>query len=297
MFTATTFYRICITLLGAISVRGDCLITPDENGLVVIPEGTDTIPADAFSDCAALKRVIIPASVENIGDAAFYNAGNLNRVFIKKGSILEGIGVDAFENCVSLTRINFPVSLKQIGYQAFRGSGLNKFIFKKGSQIEVIEDYVCKDCKELKVVILPASVKEIGVGAFSHGSFSISGLKKVIFKKGSELETISKDAFRGSGKLKTVILPPSVKEIMDSAFAYSGLKKIKFMKGSKLTTIGERAFYSNGSFKTINIPLGVDIKRSAFDYTGCPEEYFTPGATIVNCCVNCIVETKGLRGN
>ena len=35
------------------------------------------------------------------------------------------------------------------------------------------------------MVILPASVKEIGLGVYSSSS-----LKKVIFKKGSELETI-----------------------------------------------------------------------------------------------------------
>ena len=45
MFTATTFYRICIALVGAVSVRGECWITPNENGRVVIPEDTLTIPA------------------------------------------------------------------------------------------------------------------------------------------------------------------------------------------------------------------------------------------------------------
>ena len=52
MFTATTFYRICIALVGAVSVRGECWMTPDEKGRVVIPKGTETIPI--FSTLAGI---------------------------------------------------------------------------------------------------------------------------------------------------------------------------------------------------------------------------------------------------
>jgi len=118
-FPATTFYRICIALVGAVSVRGDCLFTPDENGRVVIPKGTKSIPEEAFQDCAALKKIDIPASVENIEDFAFDFAVNLKKVFFHKGSNLEGIGDYSFHACYNLKRINFPSTLKKIGQERF----------------------------------------------------------------------------------------------------------------------------------------------------------------------------------
>jgi len=138
MFTATTFYRICITFVGVISVRGKCWITPDEKGLVVIPDGTETIPARAFRACGALKKVNIPASVKNIGSQAFFEAGNLKRVFFQNRSRLENIGNYAFGGTSSLKVITFPANLKVIDSYAFSGSGLEEIIFEEGSHIEVI---------------------------------------------------------------------------------------------------------------------------------------------------------------
>jgi len=91
MFTATTFYRICIGLVGAVSVRGDCLIEPDKDGSVVIPDGTETIALGLFQYCDALKKIVIPASVKNIGAFAFHSAVNLKKVVFRKGSNLEEI--------------------------------------------------------------------------------------------------------------------------------------------------------------------------------------------------------------
>jgi len=231
MFTATTFYRICITLVGAVSVRGKCWKKPDENGRVVIPKGTKTIPEQAFRECAALKLVKIPASVENIGDGAFYDAVNLKRVIFKKGSSLKGIGQYAFFSSSltsSLKRINFPASLQEIGAEAFSYSVLEKIIFKKGTRVEVIGDYVFTSCKKLKMVILPPSVKEIGKGAFAY-----SGLEKFKFKKGSKLETIGESAFSGSKNLKTIHIPRGV-VIEEQAFYDTGCSEDIFTPGAKI---------------------------------------------------------------
>jgi len=229
MFTATTFYRICIALVGAVSVRGDkCWIAPDENGRVVIPKGTKSIPEEAFIKCDALKKIKIPASVENIESYAFYKAVNLKKVIFQKGSRLKGIGDYSFEYCFNLKWINFPASLKQIGRYAFAASGLEKFIFKKGTRVEVIGDYVCYECRVLKMVILSANVKEIGINSFAYSS-----LEKVIFRKGTELETIGYDAFRGNENLKTITIPVGV-EIEERAFEDTGCSEDIFTPGAKI---------------------------------------------------------------
>merc|ERR1711957_725347 len=142
---------------------------------------------------------------------------------------------------------------------------LKKVFFQKGSNLEGIGDY----------------------------AFFYTSLKKLIFKKGSRIEVIGNYAFAECEELKKVILPPSVTKIGVAAFWNSDLEKVIFKKGSNLKTIYEYAFRYNWNLRTINIPPGVDIKSEAFDGTGCSEDIFTPGATIVDC----IVETKGLRGN
>ena len=78
MFTATTFYRICITLVGAVSVRGECWITPDENGRVVIPKDTDTIP-----ERVSTNELLPPLNIFSISDRHLHsNRLLLHRHFI-----------------------------------------------------------------------------------------------------------------------------------------------------------------------------------------------------------------------
>jgi len=128
------------------------------------------------------------------------------------------------------------------------------------------------------MITFPANLKEIGQGAFHS-----TDLKKVTFEEGSHIEVIGISAFYNCQKLKVVTLPPSVKEIGAYAFWYSGVEQVIFKEGSKLESIGDGAFYGSENLKTINIPLGAVIEEWAFYDTGCPEDIFTPGATIVDC--------------
>jgi len=188
---------------------------------------TKTIPKNAFEKCAALKKIKIPASVENIKEGAFYSAVNLKKVVFMKGSRLKSIGDYSF-GYVNVKWINFPASLKIIGEHAFGSSGLKKIIFKKEALIEVIGEYICYQCKELKVVVLPASVKKIGEGAFAGAS-----LEKVIFRKGTDLETIGYAAFARNENLKTITIPLGV-EIEERAFDETGCSEDIFTPGAKI---------------------------------------------------------------
>jgi len=157
---------------------------------------------------------------------------------------------------------------------------------------------------KLKAITLPANVKEIGESAFAcgndlkkiGGSLFHSGLEKIIFEEGSHLEVIGRSAFNSCKALQAVTLPPTVKKIRAWAFFAAGLLEVIFEGGSVLETIGKEAFYGNDDLKSINIPPGVVIDHWAFESTGCPEDIFTPGATIVDC-TYLQAETKGLRGN
>jgi len=134
-------------------------------------------------------------------------------------------------------------------------------------------------CNALKVVNIPASVQNIGIFSFSY----THNLESVIFAEGSLLEVIGFGAFEYCDSLKNITLPANLKAIGEYAFASSGLERVLFEEGSELETIRDFAFWETNNLQTINIPSGAEIKRSAFKDTSCPEDIFTPGATIVDC--------------
>jgi len=136
-------------------------------------------------------------------------------------------------------------------------------------------------------VNIPASVQNIG----SYSFYQTQNLETVIFEEGSLLEVIGNSAFHDCPSLKNIAFPANLKEIGEGAFAYSGLERVLFEEGSDLETIDNGVFINSENLQTINIPSGVEIGWRAFEETGCPEDIFTPGATIVDCRVT--VETEG----
>ena len=148
----------------AASPTGSCLVQPDANGHVSAT-GYASLPARAFSACAALKTIDLAGDC-SIGDNAFDGAVNLEVVTFAAhpahpahtGTALGGgvpgraapppaprapprpcsIGDYAFRGCGSLAGIVLPASLISIGDGAFDG------------------------CGRVASVVIPAAVRSIG---------------------------------------------------------------------------------------------------------------------------------------
>lgn len=86
---------------------------------VTIGEGIKVIGARAFTYAVNLDTVILPASLEKIGDNAFENLSKLTTVEIPNDGTLVSIGDYAFNNCHSLESILFPTTVNAIGKYAF----------------------------------------------------------------------------------------------------------------------------------------------------------------------------------
>ena len=84
---------------------------------VIIPNTVEKIGECAFSDCKHLVGVEIPSSVISIGDHAFENCTSLNKVLFHEN--LQKIGFGAFAGCKSLIQIFLPYTTSFIDDLAF----------------------------------------------------------------------------------------------------------------------------------------------------------------------------------
>ena len=85
----------------------------------IIPDSVTNIGDSAFYKCEYLKSINIPDSVTNIGDYAFVGCESLTSINIPNS--VTNIGRSAFFLSKSLTSINIPNSVTNIGKSAFWG--------------------------------------------------------------------------------------------------------------------------------------------------------------------------------
>ena len=105
-------------------IDGDCLIEINTNKIIsgtinsVIPSYITDIGSRAFYGLN-IKSVIIPASVIEVGDAAFTECTELISVEFIEGSKLDKISLGMFGGCTSLKNIVLPNSIETIDDSAF----------------------------------------------------------------------------------------------------------------------------------------------------------------------------------
>lgn len=107
---------------------------------VVLSEGIESIGYAAFSDCATLNSVTLPASLTTLSDLSFYRDVQLQTIALPSGLLrvgegafsfcyalsdlgltdgLSSIAPHAFYHCSSLQSLNLPSTLRQLGQYAF----------------------------------------------------------------------------------------------------------------------------------------------------------------------------------
>lgn len=96
---------------------------------LIIPESVEWIGDKAFFDCEKLKKVVIPGNVESIGKWAFRDCMRLEEVEILEGVVK--IGYSTFQDCKMLKEVSIPRSVDYIGYRAFEGCETATIILRK----------------------------------------------------------------------------------------------------------------------------------------------------------------------
>lgn len=187
------------------SGAGGTLRIPDKiAGRPVIVIGND-----AFNGRAAIRSVILPASVEAIGNAAF--AGCSGMESIEMPASLVGIGFDAFHQCKLLKSITLPSRVSQIV-----GGG---WCFLGCSSLEEINvDKANTTFTSVKGVLYNKEVTTL---------IACPGGKGGVCEIPPTVTSIAGEAFTRCAKLEQIVIPQSVVDIHENAFRDCTAKQLK----------------------------------------------------------------------
>ena len=191
---------------------------------LVIPDTVTEIKDYAFYNCTGLTSVTIPDSVTSIGSSAFEDCTGLTSVTI--GNSVTSIGEWAFYNCTGLTSVYYTGDIAGWCGISFSSQYANPLYYAGNLYIDgqlvtdlVIPDSVTKinayafyNCTKLASVTIPASVTSIGMGAF----YDCTGLTSVTIP--DSVTSIGEWAFWGCTGLISVTIPDSVTSIGRYAF-------------------------------------------------------------------------------
>lgn len=188
-------------------------------GTVIVDNTITKIGEYAFSECKNVTEVILPSSLEEIGDRAFIHS------WVKEIDIpnnVKRISKEAFADCKGLQYIEIPCSVTEIDEGAFSGcENLKRIVFKKHvidhafvfeSKIEKIHNRVFENCKSLQEIDIPKTVTEIGERAF----WGCSSLATLVIPQ--RVETIGKEAFSCCRELQNVVCSKNISEFGEGAF-------------------------------------------------------------------------------
>lgn len=231
----------------------------------------------AFTNCAKLKSINIPSSVNDLTGRTFADwYGNLtvssanytfdNGVLYNQNkqkviaycsendsyevpNSVTSIGDGAFMNCAHLTSIKLYNNVTSIEDWAFAGCSGLQFI-EIPTHVNSIGKFAFDYCTGLTSINIPENVKNIGQGAFNK----CTSLATVTMSQ--EVTGIESWAFSGCSSLTSLIIVKGVTGIGDYAFYdCSGLVSVTIPE--KVTNIGDHAFWHCSNLESVTIPEGV----------------------------------------
>lgn len=161
---------------------------------VTVPDGVKSI-VGAFEDCATVTDIILPQSIEVIGNYAFASCTQLQSVNIPDS--VTDIGEWAFAKCISLKEIYVPDSVTSLGEMCFMYCSSATSV-RLSESITAIPSSVFQSCTSLTEIIIPSSVTSIGDQAFLRCSAlasiyvpdSVTSIGMIIFANCSDELTV-----------------------------------------------------------------------------------------------------------
>lgn len=210
---------------------------------VTIKNNITTIDYEAFLD-SAIETIVIPSSVSEIGDAAFYSCKRLTKVIFNNSSIDSSASSSACECIEPGMEQQQPVINENITY----------------SQLKKIPSFCFFNCSLMRELLLPENLEEISYEAF-NGCVALSS--SLAFQS---LKTIRSRAFQSCSNLKAIYISQSFFNALNNgviephAFNYCN-DDLKFYFA------GDSNVVSTWATANSNWGLKSDVNNSKYDYT------------------------------
>ena len=230
----------------------------------VVVNGITAIGDYAFSDCSAVEKITIPASVSRIGKYAFYNCSSLADITIPEA--VTTISTYTFYNCSSLTDITIPEGVSSVESYAFYGcTSLQNINIPDG--VTIIEGHTFYGCTSLQEIKLHDGITTIGEYAFNY----CGGLTELVIPQ--SVTNIGKYAFAMCSGVTSLRIRENWNSdfigLTIATYAFANCTSLRSAKlPGSVVYIGERIFSGCGSLESISIPFIGDQRRVSTD-TAC----------------------------
>lgn len=124
-YIGSNVFKDCISL-ETVSFDSDSCLSALSGGYVdgKFPDKSESLSVGLFANCIALKKIVIPASVEKIGETCFLGCSSLTDLEFERDSFLQAIGNSSFKDCTQLHHIYLQncTRLISIGDESFYGN-------------------------------------------------------------------------------------------------------------------------------------------------------------------------------
>ena len=206
--------------------------------------GIVEIGAHAFEDCPEIGEIVLPSTLELLGDYAFAEDEGLQDLDLSHIHYELEFGLYPFENCTGLTSVEITDNVGEIEFYAvFHGcSNLADFTVGPNNPNYSADDQgVIYNRDRTTLIYFPEGYDEATDG---------------IYQIPSTVTRIGGAAFEGKSNLTQITIPATVTDIAENAFANClNLATVTFdMAEGEELEIGRYAFYGCGKLTSISLP-------------------------------------------
>ena len=244
-----------------------------------VPESVTSIGTGAFRFCGDLKEIKLPSNLTVLSDSLFGADANLEYITFgdaeKTDTVIipetvQKIGNYVFMNCEKIKNINLPANLKSIGKTCFQGCISLTGLFITQS-VESIGGGIFGDCDALQSVEIEDEnnnfIFKDGILYDVKNGILVSAVNSLIPEKvivDECTKTIDYSAFADCNNLYEIEIPQGVVNIGEKAFArLDNLKNIDIP--DSVTNITTLAFYRCNGLVSVQVPGSVTaIKNGTF---------------------------------
>ena len=267
---------------------------------IILPDTLEVIGEKAFFNCTGLTEFYIPDSVISIGDAAFGSCSKISYFEVGLDNINyvsdEGNLYNSDMSIIIAYAVGrndkyykFPDSVTKVAPYAFSlGTKLLGIEYFANSYIEEIGDYAFNGCSNLTInnssYDLPGTLTTIGDRAFQ------SCVKLVSITIPNSVETMGEYILASCTQISTVIFPAnSTLDYIPNRTFYNCSSLRNFIIPNTITTINTYAFYGCSSLTDINLNNVTTLGNYSFQNSGLkiitiPYSVISIGTSVFNGC-------------